>query len=203
MSEDIAASVWVISDSGVDRDDDIVAQLPSWDIDGYIDSGCPVLLDHGSSSALPIGSVKNPESGRPELWSEGGKTYARVYHNVKTQLGREVWELVKAGNLGNASIGFIPRKKHRRGVKEGMFSSASGGPWSVEELELIEISLTCTGSNPRARMISRTKSQGGRRLPYFIKSAAAQGIMLERWNTMSESEYRTIVTSNFPFLGGL
>ncbi len=52
-------------------------------------------------------------------------------------------------------------------------------------------------------MISRTKSQGGRRLPYFIKSAAAQGIMLERWNTMSESEYRTIALSNFPYLGGL
>ncbi len=203
MSDDIPASVWIISDSGVDRDSDIVAQLPAWQCDDYVRAGGCVLLDHGSSSALPIGSVLNPDTGVADLWSQDDKTYARIYHNTRTQLGREVWEMVKSGTIGNASIGFIPKKKRRRGAREGVFSSGTDGPWTIEELELIEISLTCTGSNPRARMISRTKSIDGKRRPFFIKSAAGQGIWLEHWATMSETEHRTIMLSNFPYLGGL
>jgi Caudovirus prohead serine protease len=157
--EEVPWSEWVISSSASeDRDGDVVAGLRGWQTSNWVKQGAPVLLDHNEHQSQPIGTAIHPIDFHPHIWTDGTDTFCRVWHDLSTPVGRDAWALVEKGLLNGASIGFIPLKKTRRQGKRGYASGEHGGPWNIDELELVEVSLTPCPSQPRCVGIGASKS---------------------------------------------
>ncbi len=145
-------TTFIVSEESEDRDGDIV-RSSNWDIADWQRAGALWLFDHGESCSLPIGSSINPDTGELAFWQENGKTYATIFHDVDRAWGREVCSYVKDGLLKTASIGFLPKDKVSLRKGHQFHGGGDKGPWDIQSLNLVELTITPTSSNPNAMAV--------------------------------------------------
>ena len=100
--------------------------------------GVKLLYQHKTD--MPIGVFESIEEDKRGLKVRGKLA-------LKTQLGREAYELMKMGALDGLSIGF-------RVSPKGQSYDAKGKRRMIKEVELMEISLVTFPMNPRAKIRS-------------------------------------------------
>jgi HK97 family phage prohead protease len=126
----------VVSSQNPDRVGDSVAydglQTANWR-----KVGCPVLFGHDQNK-LPCGSCLR--QGKMYLRSQPalGRVVARVFCNATT-LGKDVWQLVRDGELGGISIGFSP-------ISTPKMMPDTGG-YRFDSVELVEFSVVIAPAN--------------------------------------------------------
>lgn len=154
-----------------------------------------VLYNHNVSMRdLPIGQGRNV---RVESTNGARELVATVWFSDKTQLAREAWDLVEEGTLRGISVGFDwhSLRIEERGDIEVIV---------LFELELIELSITPTPSNPdcvaraiRARSTAPQPRPGHAppSLPATTPTAAersAQAPTARKDKTMTEEEIKAL-----------
>jgi len=96
----------------------------------------PVML-WAHAQEQPIGKWSAMQEDGKGLFVEGKL-------NLKTSMGREAYEHVKAGDLGGLSIGFT--------IPEGGRKYEAEGIYSISQIDLMEVSIVAIPANPLARI---------------------------------------------------
>lgn len=106
VDEKTMSAGFVVSSTRRDRHGDVVvpAGCKDW-LDDYTKN--PVVFFAHKSDCLPIASARSPK-GELALWLSEDTITSRAYFHGKTKESEEVFDLVAAGHLRAASIGFIP-----------------------------------------------------------------------------------------------
>lgn len=132
------SSTWIITTSDEDRDREIV--LPRGCLK-YLDSyrRNPVVFWDHQKEPLPIGKSVSPDGN---LSWEIRDTYIKAvcWHQLHTQIGREVYDLVRQKFLNAASIGFIPHDSETSRTGARIWTEWEPTEWSIVGL----------GANPSA-----------------------------------------------------
>jgi HK97 family phage prohead protease len=112
-----------------DRMGDII-QPTAFDIKKINEKGLPILFNHNPN--FPIGK---------SLWGKINDVglMLKVYISDKTQVAKDVWNLVKEGIISGASVGFIPEEWKE--IKDG---------YEFLKVDLLETSFTPIPANPGA-----------------------------------------------------
>ena len=128
------------STKDVDRVGDIIHPT-AFDIKKINEKGLPILFNHNPN--FPIGK---------SLWGKINDIglMLKVYISDKTQVAKDVWNLVKEGIISGASVGFIPEEWKE--TKEG---------YEFLKVDLLETSFTPIPANPGAvtLMMKRVESE--------------------------------------------
>lgn len=131
-----------ISTASVDRDQDTIA-IGGWKLDTYRPN--PVVLWMHDRWAPPVARSSREWIEGEKLWSEPEFTAKELY-----PFGHMIGEMLKAGFLNTASVGFKPLKY--------VFNEERGGVDFLEQ-ELREYSIVTIPANPEA-LVARSKSAG-------------------------------------------
>lgn len=117
------------STKDVDRMGDVI-QPTAFDIKKINEKGLPILFNHNPN--FPIGK---------SLWGKINDVglMLKVYISDKTQVAKDVWNLVKEGIISGASVGFIPTEWKE--IKDG---------YEFLKVDLFETSFTPIPANPGA-----------------------------------------------------
>lgn len=117
------------STKDVDRMGDII-QPTAFDIKKINEKGLPILFNHNPN--FPIGK---------SLWGKINDVglMLKVYISDKTQVAKDVWNLILEGIISGASVGFIPTEWKE--TKEG---------YEFLKVDLLETSFTPIPANPGA-----------------------------------------------------
>src|SRR5581483_613235 len=102
---------FVISTENKDRHGDVVRAQGVLEDDWirfYIDT--PRVFFSHKSHEKPIGSARDPQTGKTTLEVHDDHLAATVYFHQKTQESTEICALVMCGELEATSIGFLPHK---------------------------------------------------------------------------------------------
>ncbi len=156
---------FVISDESIDRDGDCVRST-GWDIADFLKNGAPWLYDHGEIDSRPIGRAVHPETGEPLIRFEPGRVLAGVAWDDDGEWGREVHGLVERGLVSTASLGFIPTRGKPRPKSPGLGGGRKNA-WEIQELSVLEFSLTPTPANTNALRLAIDR---GELSPVIVKS---------------------------------
>ena len=160
--------VAVISSNVVDRDGEVV--LPKG-LQKKQFAGNPVVLWSHDHKTPPIGKA---------LWvkSDGDKIIAKARISDKTQLARDVFELLKEGTLNAFSIGFETLDQSppttKEITKEPMWASARN---IIRKWSLLEFSVVACPCNPEALAMAVSKG-------YCHHDTA--DILSDRWRDASD-----------------
>jgi HK97 family phage prohead protease len=117
------------STKDVDRMGDII-QPTAFDVKKINEKGLPILFNHNPN--FPIGK---------SLWAKINDVglMLKVYISDKTQVAKDVWNLILEGIISGASVGFIPTEWKE--TKEG---------YEFLKVDLLETSFTPIPANPGA-----------------------------------------------------
>ena len=117
------------STKDVDRMGDVI-QPTAFDIKKINEKGLPILFNHNPN--FPIGK---------SLWGKINDVglMLKVYISDKTQVAKDVWNLVTEGIISGASVGFIPTEWKE--LKDG---------YEFLKVDLLETSFTPIPANPGA-----------------------------------------------------
>ena len=111
-------------------------------IDRYGDIIEPTAFQLEKIKTLPILFNHNPNQAVGKtLWAKitNNALLLKIYISNKTQLAKDVFELVKEGIINFASVGFVPEE----------YEQIEGG-YKFTKVDLLETSLTPTPANPGA-----------------------------------------------------
>lgn len=104
--------------------------------------------------------------------------------NLKTTRGQEAFEHARAGDVAAFSIGFIPSENGRRYVGKGT--------WSLEEMDLVEVSLVAAPANPKA-VVTDVKAA-----PFI--STKSEAVQFLRDAGLSKAASQRFAAGGFPAL---
>jgi HK97 family phage prohead protease len=125
------------SDGSIDRHGDTI-NPKGWVLDNFQKN--PVILLNHNYTGLPIGKAVNVRRKADSLTFD--IQFSKTYELAKT-----AYELLKEGILNAWSVGFIPLE----------FGKA-GGEWTINKMELLELSLVTVPANPNAVTPRQMKS---------------------------------------------
>jgi len=137
-AEQMKVSGVVGSDDSVDRHGDRI-NPKGWDIENFKKN--PVIMLNHDYSQFPIGKAVNVKRSKNSLVFD-------IQFSKTLPLAQEAFNLVKEGIMKAWSVGFI--------VKEW---AKSGGEYTIDQMELLELSLVGIPANPNALLNSLNADQ--------------------------------------------
>lgn len=108
------------------------------------------LAEHKANGSMPAMLWSHQKETPIGRWTfieeDAGGLLVKGQVNLNTSKGREAFEHIKAGDVGAFSIGYAVAKGGRKYMGQGA--------WSLDDVDLAEISVVAVPANPRARITS-------------------------------------------------
>jgi HK97 family phage prohead protease len=190
IDEENSGATFVVTSNQQDRDGDVIQPKGIW-LEEFKRN--PVWFWNHQQEPVPIGTGWHPKTGQPSIWAEGDKIIATCFFDTEDPFAMKIFGKIKRKMLSMCSIGFVPLKMERLRDKANHDRLAQPAGYSVEEAELVEISITGVGSNRQALLVGRSfspkaRQEYGAKMKNRIKNLPTRRKVLGNQQPISQTE---------------